>query len=155
MGTPLFSAMALAAMVLIGTAVAQTVRPAQDSDRPSGGSSSSTSTVRVLGQDPKDEQVELEFLRPIPMDNAPAGCGVAMSERYCRTDKLPVRSFLILHQRITGKSSIDKVAIDNGCVKVDVRIGVEEDKSGKAQCVGGKPLVSLRLVLSAQPAKVR
>jgi hypothetical protein len=121
----------------------------------SGGEATSAAARSAQAQGPLDEHLDFELTRPIPIKQAPAGCMVVMTERYCRTDNEPVKSFLVLHQRTVGRSSIENIAIDNGCVVVQVRLGVDEDKTGNAQCVGGEPLVRVRLLLSARPAPER
>ena len=148
----LATAIAAIFMSLMCTAFAQAPKDDHESACSSSDKASSVSVVLAQVQELLDEQLELELTRPIPMNQAPAGCMVTLTERYCRADKKPVMSFLVLHQRTVGRSSIENIEIDNGCVVTQVKLGVEEDKTGKAQCVGGEPLVRMRLLLSARPA---
>lgn len=131
---------------------------AQSSDVGSNQPSTGIETIatkpseKAQSERPLDEQLDIELTRPIPMDQAPPGCLVTWTERFCRADKVPVKSFVVLGQQTVGRSSIEKLSIKNGCVIARVKLGVEEDKTGRAQCVGGKPMVGLKLLLSARAA---
>lgn len=137
------------AMLLMGATYAQ-VPASSDTILLSGPNATSGAAARMKLQGPLDEQLEVELTYPIPITQAPVGCVMTLIERYCRADNEPVTSFIVLHQRTVGRSSIEKIAIDTGCVVAHLKLGVEEDSTGNAQCVGGEPSVRLRLQLSAR-----
>ncbi|RFC32561.1 MAG: hypothetical protein DID92_2727745556 [Candidatus Nitrotoga sp. SPKER] len=138
------------AMLLMGATYAQ-VPASSDSILLSRPNATSGAAARMKLQGPLDEQLEVELTYPIPITQAPVGCVMTLIERYCRADNELVTSFLVLHQRTVGRSSIEKITIDNGCLVAEVKLGVGEDRTGNAQCVGGEPSVRLRLLISAHP----
>lgn len=101
---------------------------------------------------PSDDEVQIEITHPIPMDSVLPGCKVQRIERVCRTDGLPVHAFKVVKKDIVGKSAIESMQIQDGCVVAQLSLGVEISTQRGAQCIGGEALVKLRIVLSTRVA---
>lgn len=97
------------------------------------------------------ETVTLNVQVPIPVSEAPENCAVQIRERICRTDGVPVQSYTVLQQQVVGRSSVERIAIDRGCLVVDLKLGVASSTTPGAQCVGGEPEILMQLQLSSQP----
>lgn len=99
---------------------------------------------------PADELISIRMTRPIPMRKAPPGCAVSHAERYCRSDKRPLRSFKILEQRISEPSRVSVVKIDKGCLVVNMTLAVPPAATPGDMCLGGEPTVELRIEVSTK-----
>lgn len=100
--------------------------------------------------DALDEIITLGRTQPIPVENAPKGCVVQHSARYCRADKRAITSVRVLEERTLGLSSVKAPRIEAGCVIVDMSLAVPVSQTAADKCQGGEPKVSIKLQIGAR-----
>jgi hypothetical protein len=102
------------------------------------------------GASKSSEIISMAMTYPIPMSGGLAGCSKPHQERYCRADGSPIRKFTIVEQRLSGTSTIDSMAIVDGCFVVKVTLSVAPSTEPQYSCEGGEAKFSLRAELSTE-----
>jgi len=97
-----------------------------------------------------DEQISVAITRPIPLRNAPPGCEVRHTERYCRDDGQVVKSYKVLEQSTSGSSAVESFALDRGCLAIEMKLGMPVSSVAGNSCEAGIAKVSLKLLVSTK-----
>lgn len=106
--------------------------------------------VTTAGSVLTEEIIILGRTQPIPIKGAPKGCAVKHAARYCRPDKLPIKSVNVLEQRMSGLSTMAEPRIDQGCVVIDMTLAVAVTRKDPEQCTGGEAKLTVKLQVSVR-----